>query len=107
MAGIGAALEAHDDVGLFRQPVDDLALPFVAPLGADDDDIGHSRIFPLQLSKQRAWSVRKIAARSSRSCAQPKSRPGAARMRGTQPDNGSGLATQARTGLWPAAKPGS
>ena len=41
MAGIVAALEAHDDVGLLRQPVDDLALPFVAPLGADDDDIGH------------------------------------------------------------------
>ena len=51
MAGIVAALEAHDDVGLLRQPVDDLALPFVAPLGADDDDIGHSRVFPLQLSK--------------------------------------------------------
>jgi hypothetical protein len=42
-------LEAHDDVGLFRQPVDDLAFPFVAPLGADDDNIGHSRVFPLQL----------------------------------------------------------
>ena len=41
MAGIVAALEAHDDVGLLRQPVDDLALPFVAPLGADDDNIGH------------------------------------------------------------------
>ena len=41
MAGIVAALEAHDDVGLLRQPVDDLALPFVTPLGADDDNIGH------------------------------------------------------------------
>ncbi len=41
VAGIVAALEAHDDVGLLRQPVDDLALPLVAPLGADDDDIGH------------------------------------------------------------------
>jgi hypothetical protein len=41
MAGIVAALEAHDDIGLLRQPVDDLALPFVAPLGADDDNIGH------------------------------------------------------------------
>ena len=41
MAGIVAALEAHDDVGLLRQPVDDLALPLVAPLGADDDNIGH------------------------------------------------------------------
>ncbi len=50
VAGIVAALEAHDDVGLLRQPVDDLALPFVAPLGADDDNIGHSRVFPLQPS---------------------------------------------------------
>jgi len=41
MAGIVTALEAHDDVGLLRQPVDDLALPLVAPLGADDDNIGH------------------------------------------------------------------
>ena len=46
MAGIVAALEAHDDVGLLRQPVDDLALPLVAPLGADDDNIGHPWVFP-------------------------------------------------------------
>ena len=46
MAGIVAALEAHDDVGLLRQPVDDLALPFVAPLGADDDNIGHFADIP-------------------------------------------------------------
>jgi hypothetical protein len=41
MTGIMAALEAHNDVSLLRQPVDDLALPLVAPLGADDDNIGH------------------------------------------------------------------
>ncbi len=41
MAGIVAALETYDDVGLFRQPVDDLALPLVAPLRADDDNISH------------------------------------------------------------------
>lgn len=41
MAGVMAALKANDDVSLLRQPVDDLALPFVAPLGADDDNIGH------------------------------------------------------------------
>ncbi len=37
VAGIGAALIAHDDVGLLGQHVDELALAFVAPLGADDD----------------------------------------------------------------------
>ncbi len=41
MAGIVAALEAHHHIGALRQPVDDLALAFVAPLGADDHDIGH------------------------------------------------------------------
>ena len=41
MAGIVAALEAHDHIGALRQPVDDLALAFVAPLRADDHHIGH------------------------------------------------------------------
>ena len=41
MAGVVAALEAHDDVGALRQPVDDLALAFVAPLRSDDDHIRH------------------------------------------------------------------
>ena len=45
MAGIVAALEADDDIGPLRQPVDDLALAFVAPLRADDHHIGHSN-FP-------------------------------------------------------------
>ena len=39
VAGIVAALEADDHVGAARQPVDDLALAFVAPLGADDGHI--------------------------------------------------------------------
>ena len=41
VAGVVAALEAHDHVGAARQPVDDLALAFVAPLGADDGDVAH------------------------------------------------------------------
>ena len=41
VAGIVPALEAHDDVGLLGQPIDDLALPFVAPLGADHDHVRH------------------------------------------------------------------
>ena len=52
MAGVVAALEAHDDVGANRQPVDDLALPFVAPLGADHDDIGHQDRFPWSSNAQ-------------------------------------------------------
>ena len=44
VAGVVAALEAHDHVGPAGQPVDDLALAFVAPLGADDGDVTH--VFP-------------------------------------------------------------
>ena len=52
VAGIVAALEAHHDVGLLRQPVDDLALALVAPLGADHDHIGHAAAFrPAPASK--------------------------------------------------------
>ena len=46
VACIVAALETHDDIGLLRQPVDDLALPLVAPLGADDDNVGHFASIP-------------------------------------------------------------
>ncbi len=46
VAGIVAALEPHDDVGLLRQPVDDLAFAFVAPLGSDNHDIRHRDPFP-------------------------------------------------------------
>ena len=48
VAGIVAALEADDDVGLLGQPVDDLAFAFVAPLGADHDNIRHEDLSPGQ-----------------------------------------------------------
>ena len=44
MAGVVAALKPHHNVGADRQPVDDLAFSFVAPLGADNDNIGHGRL---------------------------------------------------------------
>ena len=46
VAGIMAALEADDDVGLLGQPIDDLALALVAPLGADHDNICHEEPSP-------------------------------------------------------------
>ena len=49
MARIMAALEPGDHIGPLGQPIDDLALPLVAPLGAHDDDIGHWQ--SLRLSK--------------------------------------------------------
>jgi hypothetical protein len=39
VAGVVAALEAHHALRHLGQPVDQLALAFVAPLGADDDHI--------------------------------------------------------------------
>ena len=46
MAGVMAALKAHHDIGPDRQPIDDLALALVAPLGADHHHIRHfSRLF--------------------------------------------------------------
>ncbi len=41
MAGVVPALETDDHVGAARQPIDDLSLAFVAPLGADDGDVSH------------------------------------------------------------------
>ena len=41
VAGIMATLETDDDIGLFRQPVDNLTFAFVAPLGSDNHDIRH------------------------------------------------------------------
>jgi hypothetical protein len=38
-----AALETDDDVGLLRQPIDNLALALVAPLRAYDYDIRHEK----------------------------------------------------------------
>jgi Protein of unknown function (DUF3309) len=42
VAGIVAALTAHHDIGVGGKHVDDLPLPFVAPLRADQDRVGHT-----------------------------------------------------------------
>ena len=42
--GVVAALRAHDDVRLLGQHVDDFAFAFIAPLGADQNRIGHNSI---------------------------------------------------------------
>jgi hypothetical protein len=41
MAGVVAALKAHDDVRVVGEEIDDLALAFVTPLRPDDNDIRH------------------------------------------------------------------
>ena len=62
MAGVVAALEAHDHVGAARQPVDDLALAFVAPLGADDGDVSH--VVPFLMCGPRGSRGRGVARQS-------------------------------------------
>ena len=46
VARVVPALEAGDHVGAFGQPIDDLALAFVAPLGAHDDHVCHACLVP-------------------------------------------------------------
>ena len=41
MAGIVPTLKPHHKIGPFGQPINDLAFSFIAPLGADDHNIGH------------------------------------------------------------------
>jgi hypothetical protein len=49
-----AALEAHHDIGLRRQPVDDLALALVSPLGTDDYHVRHGIPFPPDRAGKKA-----------------------------------------------------
>ncbi len=51
MPGVVAALAAHDDLRRPGQHVDDLALPFVAPLRSHENDVGHR----LKLKNGAAW----------------------------------------------------
>ena len=41
MAGVITALKADDNVRVVGEEIDDLAFAFVAPLGADDCNVGH------------------------------------------------------------------
>src|SRR5271165_3884069 len=51
--GVVPPLESHDHVRSHREPVDDLAFPLVAPLGADNDDIGHPESLSLVLKRKK------------------------------------------------------
>ena len=41
VASVVSTLKAHHDIGPAGEPVDDLALALVAPLGAHDRDVAH------------------------------------------------------------------
>ena len=44
MAGVVAPLEAHDSVRSVGEQIGDLSLAFVAPLGTDDHESGHTKV---------------------------------------------------------------
>jgi hypothetical protein len=60
--GIVAALEADHDVGLGGQPIDDLALALVAPLGPDNNYIRHELL--VLAGRARRFVPRRMPARS-------------------------------------------
>src|SRR4030095_2499749 len=70
VAGVVAALEAHDALRALRQPVDQLALAFVAPLGSDDDHVssgGYAHdfsLFRIQMACTRHSPSRSTSSRS-------------------------------------------
>ena len=61
VAGVVAALEADDEVGLLGEQVHDLPLPLVAPLGADDDHSWHGEtsLGPTPARKRRRPAARR------------------------------------------------
>ncbi len=54
VARVGAALIAGDPVGVLGQDVDDLSLPLVAPLRADDDEATHITVQHLVTLNEKA-----------------------------------------------------
>ena len=60
MAGVVAAGVAGDDVELFAEDVDDLALAFVAPLGSENDG-GRTAVSRAARRLVSDWLTRKVA----------------------------------------------
>ena len=71
VAGVVAALEAHDDVGALGQPVDDLALALVAPLGAHHHHICHLRLASRAASPEAAITYSRGKRRATAVCCAP------------------------------------
>src|SRR5690606_27753503 len=68
VAGVVPALEAHHHLGALRQPVDDLPLALVAPLGADHGDVGHVALSspPAGMGRARPLSTKRWRGSSPR-----------------------------------------
>ena len=66
VAGVVAALEAHHALRMVGQPVDHLALAFVAPLGADDDHVAAARRIACLLISMTRFSIPRWTRHSAR-----------------------------------------
>src|SRR5262249_38767237 len=66
VAGIVPALEAHYALRVISEPVDDLALTFVAPLRADDHHVPCHRCQRLRFEVQLRGSTRQCEPRRTR-----------------------------------------
>ena len=80
VAGVRAALVAHHPVGALGQDVDELALPFIAPLRADDDDragLGNrtSRRYAAMALRPLTSPVTRARPAASRSSSGPRTGP--------------------------------
>src|SRR5205085_12267547 len=54
VAGVVAALKAHDEIGLLGEQVGHLSLSFIAPLGADDHKTRHKKRSDYADSRRRS-----------------------------------------------------
>ncbi len=68
VAGVMTALKARDHIGAFRQPVNDLALAFVAPLRADDHHIGHIGSLPAVMNAANGIMAQALGGKRIRAC---------------------------------------
>ena len=77
VARVVAALETHHALRAVGQPVDDFALAFIAPLGADDDDVFccHGEVSPYCVSEPAMTSSRKSRLKPVAGRARPNTRP--------------------------------
>ena len=101
VAGVVAALEADDQIGVLGEQIGDLALALVAPLGADDDDPRH---FAVQSTREAPYppALASPYAGSPRSRSAPAARSGS---RGAGPRRTSAWARRrSRTAARPSAR---
>ena len=98
VAGVRPALVAADQIGLLREQVDDLALPLVAPLRADDDGRGHAG--------QSTARVQTLEPPRPRAPALPRRRGATAETFG-RPDAAHGLSAPARSPTMTSGSPPS